>query len=240
MRIVGGVRRFIGLEHGSDHHDAVSIALAEAADSSAVWHLEVWAHTDEGQYLLGQFDTYPAGKSRSRIVAIAACPGVREWQVHCFCADPSAVADLCLADGESGGAFGLTVLETQPAPPPADPSPPTPIAWSTAIAQPGTYYFPSAAGLDVVSEAISVLIKTNGGRAAFSLEISHDDFTHTAVDCTASALDVSSLAAPYAAVHVLENRQTQLDLDKVRAVRFRIKAQVQTACALTVSAIEGR
>lgn len=72
---------------------SVAISLSQASGSMAVWRLQVFAQTDEGKRLLGEFTTRPpaAGDPPSRVVAFASCPGAFDWRVVAFGPAPTTV-----------------------------------------------------------------------------------------------------------------------------------------------------
>jgi hypothetical protein len=83
----GGVQATI---KDPDGKGGLAIALSQPKGSTARWKFSVRGQTDEGVFPVGEFITCPPGRNRSRIVAIANCPGVTNWT--CF---------ITLADGET-------------------------------------------------------------------------------------------------------------------------------------------
>lgn len=57
--------------------------LSQPSDSSARWSFRVRVRTDEGLFQVGHFTSCPPrnGSPKTRCVAIAVCPGAREWTV---------------------------------------------------------------------------------------------------------------------------------------------------------------
>lgn len=81
---------------------SIAISLSQDARSMAVWRLQVYAQTNEGKRLVGEFTTRPpaAGDPPSRVVAFASCPGAFDWRVVPFGPAPTV------------GAQGQSVAET--------------------------------------------------------------------------------------------------------------------------------
>jgi len=72
----------IVFECGEEIAEAISISLTQPSGSQSRWVFRVRVRTDEGLSLLGQFTTNPPSTGiPTRIVALATCPGAREWQV---------------------------------------------------------------------------------------------------------------------------------------------------------------
>lgn len=71
----------------------IAISLSQRADSMAVWRLQVYAQTNEGKRLVGEFTTRPpaAGDPPSRVVAFASCPGAFDWRIVPFGPAPTVV-----------------------------------------------------------------------------------------------------------------------------------------------------
>ena len=227
MELHGGRPHFAELDHCDDQRDAIAVSLSEPAQSSHVWNLKIYALTDEGSFFVGELDTRPPahGDNPARVVCYASCPGARSWSVLAFCSDYSASANLYIADGEPGGAFGLTV-----------PTRSAPSQWCKANLAPGTYWFPSKAGT-VAPKNLSLLLKSSD-TADFTVELSHDDFTQTCVDCTKSALNVTT--GDYQPLWTVDGGgQLQLDFEAMRAARVRVCVTVgSTPSDVLISAIE--
>jgi hypothetical protein len=98
----------------------LAIYLSDPGTLELTWRLEVYAYTARGRTFVGQITTrtppaavgsnYP--RSRSRLVAIANCPGVKNWSVVARYASPApypdAVAELELTSSETtSGPFGI-------------------------------------------------------------------------------------------------------------------------------------
>lgn len=49
--------------------------------NTAQYRFEVYAETKEGNYLVGSFATSPPGRQLSRVVAMANCPGAKNWKL---------------------------------------------------------------------------------------------------------------------------------------------------------------
>jgi hypothetical protein len=65
-----------------DGRGGLSIALTQPPGSDARWKFSVRASTDEVTIEVGEFITCPPSNSKlSRFVAIANCPGARDWTV---------------------------------------------------------------------------------------------------------------------------------------------------------------
>ena len=65
-----------------DGRGGLSIALTQPRDSDARWKFSVRASTDEVTIEIGEFITCPPSNSKlSRFVAIANCPGARDWTI---------------------------------------------------------------------------------------------------------------------------------------------------------------
>lgn len=70
------------LEAGDQIAEGLSISLTQPSGSTSRWVFRVRIRTDEGISLLGQFSTNPPTTgANTRMVAIATCPGVRQWMV---------------------------------------------------------------------------------------------------------------------------------------------------------------
>ena len=72
----------IVFDAGEEIAEGLSISLTQPGGSASRWVFRVRVRTDEGISLLGQFTTTPPSTGiPSRVVAVATCPGVREWEV---------------------------------------------------------------------------------------------------------------------------------------------------------------
>ncbi len=56
-------------------------ARVSQSANTARYRFEVYAETDEGDSLIGVFTTCPPGSRPSRAVAMANCPGARQWKL---------------------------------------------------------------------------------------------------------------------------------------------------------------
>ena len=70
----------------SDGLGGLAIRLAQpprvgGVANTARYRFEVYAETDEGDYLVGTFVTCPPGRQLTRAVAMANCPGARSWKL---------------------------------------------------------------------------------------------------------------------------------------------------------------
>lgn len=221
----GGIPNRETLSHKLDQGDSLAIALSESPTSVASWHIWVFARIDAGSFLLGELTTRPGNPSR--IVAIASCPGVREWTIEAQNPDPAAVADLFLQDGEGLGKFGVTPMEPAP-----------PEFWNTDVLAPGTYYFPSAAGVKPPKN-LSLQLNSAGGACVVTVEASQGAYNYLISDITASGYCCTS-TTPYAANYPLASGDNlQLDFDDLRAEQFRVKVVVSAASLVFLSALAG-
>lgn len=79
---------------------SIAISLSQRADSMAVWRFQVYAQTNEGKRLVGEFTTRPpgAGDPPSRVVAFASCPGAFDWRVVPFGPAPTVVGGVSVQE----------------------------------------------------------------------------------------------------------------------------------------------
>lgn len=114
-----------GVSDGSiqdpDCKGGLTIFLSQNPESLAHWRFTVKARTDEGLFNVGTFctslpvnTTGPINRTTpGRVVAIANCPGAKDWTVSVSRAeeeidsDPPDWPEVCLAVGESIGPPGL-------------------------------------------------------------------------------------------------------------------------------------
>jgi len=63
--------------------ESLSVTLTQPSGSTSRWDFRVRCRTDEGITMVGRFQTAPPrlGSVHTRVVAMAFCPGAREWLV---------------------------------------------------------------------------------------------------------------------------------------------------------------
>lgn len=183
--IRGGITNRVELNHRADNGDSISIGMHEPANVANVWRIVVHVTTDEGFFRLGEFTTTPG--TPSRMVAIASCPGARGWTIDATCSTAGAEADLCIADGEGIGAYGVVPLD-----------PPGARILASGSVLGGTSYFPSSQGYHPAA-ATSIFVHSTSGACVWKVQGSHDSFKTTCFDLTAKATNSVDPAAPHAA-----------------------------------------
>ena len=92
--------------HDSDGRGGLSIAVSQKPGGTARWQFSVRAKTDEGTFHVGECIVTPPPRTvrGARVVAIATCPGAKDWTVLATLAsgEPDD-ALLSLAVGAQGG-----------------------------------------------------------------------------------------------------------------------------------------
>ncbi len=80
-------------------------AKINGSDSTARYRFEVYAETKEGNYLVGSFATCPPGRQPTRVVAMANCPGAKNWKIVATLVRGTSYdgAELSLAVGTPAG-----------------------------------------------------------------------------------------------------------------------------------------
>ena len=100
----------------SELGDVLSIFLAQPADSTDSWKLQVAAGTDQALEIVGQVVTVApgvAGEPPSRMVAVAHVPGAKRWRVSCSTSSVAAGARINISSSKGTGGIppGVTAVK---------------------------------------------------------------------------------------------------------------------------------
>jgi hypothetical protein len=113
LRCVSGVITPVFLSEDvtrDEYQETCAICLSQGQDAAA-WRFRVIAHLDGGQFALGVFTASPPtqGADPARVVAIATCPGARDWSVEVedVAAVTGASCEVFLASSRCVGKPGL-------------------------------------------------------------------------------------------------------------------------------------